>query len=109
MCDIKAILGNTGREAQQLGPRESAKGKTTRRNRPWKVQWGRVVGSKHRAWLCSQGLLEDQAVGPAVAKRSTELSVLVFLLNRSISVLQDVPQRGMAVHGWGRRVSAAKS
>lgn len=99
MCDIKAILGNTSREAQQLRPRESAKGERTRRKGPWR---GAGTGSKHRAQLCGQGLLEYQAVGPAVPKRSTELSVLVFFLNRIISVLQDVPQRGMAVHGWGK-------
>lgn len=63
---------------------------------------GQGGGSKHRAQLCSQGLLEYQAVGPAVAKRSTELSVLVFFLNEIISVLQDGHQRGMAVHGGGK-------
>lgn len=98
MCDIKTVLGDTGSEPQQLGPWESAKGERTRRNLE-RVPWGKQVGSKHRARLCSQGLLKDQAVGPAVAKRSNELSMLVFLLNRIISVLQDVPQRGMAVHG----------
>lgn len=36
MSDIKAILGDIGREAQQLGPREPAKGERTKRNGPWK-------------------------------------------------------------------------
>lgn len=113
MRDIKAVLGDTSREAQQLRPREPAKGERTRRNGPW----GRVVGCKHRAWLCSQGLLGDSwetpgrllAVGPAVAKRTTELSLLVFLLNRIMSVLQDVTQRGMAVHGCGKGCLSSKS
>jgi len=54
-CDVKALLGDTGHEAQQLRPRESAKGERTRRNVPWGrvLQQGRVGGES--AGLCGQG------------------------------------------------------
>lgn len=86
-------------------PKERGKGETGLGG----VQWGRVVGSKHRARLCSQGLLEDQAVGPAVAKRSTELSVLVLLLNRIISVLRMGPREEWQCMDGGRSTSGTKS
>lgn len=55
MCDIKAVLGNTGREAQQLGPRESAKGERKRRNGPWRGAVGQGGGEQAQGSALQSG------------------------------------------------------
>lgn len=57
MCDIEAILGNIGREAQQLGPGEPARGERTRRKGPGRAGAGQGGGQLAQGFALQSGLL----------------------------------------------------